>query len=97
MWLNKLIIFLIRRKFGLKKFEAFRFANQGEFNTDIYFFNDTKLRKRVLLNSARIIPHTRFYDSSVSLNFLFSDKCKIVKLDRPPIKEIDTNYDFIRH
>jgi hypothetical protein len=68
---NKLIIFLLRKKFGLKKYEGFRFANQkSKFNA--YFFTDDQLIKEDL-EVCEIRP------SNVKLNYLLSDECKIIK------------------
>lgn len=69
---NRLIVFLIRKKFGLKKYEAFRFLNQKSY--DIYFFDDCSLQK--------IIGGYGAYKlSRVSLNFLLSNECHINKLE----------------
>lgn len=71
--MKRLIIFLIRKKLGLKKGQPFKFANQGS-KTDYYKFTDTQILK-VYHNGY----HTR--GSSVSLNWLLNDECKIIKLE----------------
>lgn len=69
MWTRKLVIFLVRKKLGLKNYERFRFANQKAFGT--YYFVPDKLMKN---------DGVRVRKSSVSLNWLLDDKCEIVKL-----------------
>lgn len=66
--MKRLIVFLVRKRLGLKKFEEFRFANQK--TTAIYFFTSTEVMKV-----------TRFgtEPSGVSLNWLLNDECKICK------------------
>ena len=67
--MRRLIIFLIRRRLGLKQYQIFRFANQRS-NSDYYYFSQTTLWKR----EGDI---TR--ESSVSLNWLLNKDCEIVK------------------
>lgn len=67
---QKLIIFLIRRRLGLKKYERFRFINQKS-KDNFYFFNSTNLIKYSAVDNAAIESH-------VSLNWLLSDKCEIM-------------------
>ena len=68
---NRLIVFLLRKKFGLKKFQHFKFKNQrSEVNS--YAFTDTDLIKFDIEN-CEIRP------SNVKLNWLLSDECKIIK------------------
>lgn len=71
--MKRLIIFLIRRRLGLRKGERFRFVNQK--NDNIYYFTATRLAK---------IPEdagwvSRREKSLVSLNWLLDDRCEIVK------------------
>ena len=65
--LRRLIIFLVRRKLGVKKYQVFRFKNQKS-ETDTYYFA-----------SDRIWKHQEFTnkESSVSLNWLLSNGCEI--------------------
>lgn len=70
---NKLIIFFLRKKFGLKKFEGFRFANQKS-KVNSYYFTDVELIKADVENG-EVRP------SNVKLNYLLSDKCQIIKAD----------------
>lgn len=67
--INRIIIFLLRMKFHLKKGEWFTFYNQRE--PGIYCFTDTKLIK--LINNKRVL-------SKVSINWLTDENCKISKV-----------------
>lgn len=69
--MKRLIIFLIRRKLGLKKFQKFRFNGQRS-KTDFYYFRKDDLIK----------CHIGVCEpSNVSLNWLLNDECRITKLD----------------
>ena len=68
--IKKLIIFLIRRRLGLKKFERFTFFNQKS-NT-CYLFTDDSLIK--IFRDSRVAEK-----SNVSLNWLLSDECEIFR------------------
>ena len=68
---NKLILYLFRKKFGLKKNQHFRFANQAS-KTDSYYFTSSKSMKQTK-NIA--------IESNVKLNWLLDDNCEIVKLN----------------
>lgn len=74
--MTRLIIFLIRRKLGLKKGEHFQFANQKS-ETNRYYFTSTKIMKAV-----RGKKTVLEYPSSVSLNHLLSDECEIIKCEK---------------
>lgn len=64
----RIVIFLIRKRLGLKKGQMFRFTNQLN-QKNYYFFTDTELIK---------VPNGyRPRQSSASLNYLLSDKCEI--------------------
>ena len=65
------IIFLVRKKLGLKKYEDFRFNNQK--SEAFYFFTDRELIKEE--NGYR-------RPAGVSLNWLLNDDCKIYRLYR---------------
>lgn len=69
--ITRLIILLIRIKLGLKSHEKFRFTNQKS-KTDYYYFDSTSIIK-VGAYIARL--------SNVSLNYLLSDDCSIVRVD----------------
>ena len=44
--MTRLIIFLIRKKLGLKKYEHFRFTNQKD-KQNYYYFTETSIIKDV--------------------------------------------------
>ena len=73
--MKRLIIFLVRKKLGLKKGEHFRFVNQSSpYNT--YYFTDDAVMKH--------FSHWKGSDdvkSSVSLNWLLHDECEIMKVE----------------
>ena len=71
--INKLIIFLIRKKLGLKTNERFRFVNQRK--RGVYHFSDTCLIKTLENKNERLD-----LVSSVPLNWLLSEECKIIRL-----------------
>lgn len=71
--MKRLIIFLIRKKLGLKKEQRFRFSNQSSKNDYYYFTEDTLMKYYHFLN---ITLH-----SDVSLNWLLDDKCEIEVLN----------------
>ena len=72
--MKKLIIFLVRKKLGLKKGEHFRFVNQSSPYNTYYFTEDA------------VMKHCRSYGrwheekSRVSLNWLLDDDCKIERV-----------------
>lgn len=68
--MKRLIIFLVRRRLGLKKFEKFKFENQSS-DVNYYFFTSDTIVK---VSPYKIKP------SSVSLNWLLNNDCKIKKL-----------------
>ena len=67
--MKRLIIFLIRKRLGLKKYQPFKFTNQKD--ACFYFFADDRLLKQVFYLRARVKR------SNVSLNWLLNDKCKV--------------------
>lgn len=66
--INRIVIFLVRHKLHLKKNQRFQFTGQKS-GDSYYYFADTKLKK--------IYPAGYIADSSVSLNWLLNDMCKI--------------------
>ena len=71
--MKRLIIFLIRLRLGLKKGEHFRFANQSSPYNTYYFTGDA------------VMKHTKHFNdhkSSVSLNWLLDDDCKIERVKK---------------
>lgn len=75
MLLNKLILFLIRVKLGVKKYEKFQFTNQRS-ERDFYFFNSSACWKVEFDEEGR--PSTGL--SHVSLSWLLDPDCKIRKI-----------------
>lgn len=74
--MRRLIIFLVRKRLGLKKYQYFRFANQK--TDDIYYFTGTALIKKAEHKS----PFGSIWCdefSGVSLNWLLNKDCKIRK------------------
>lgn len=72
-----IIMFLIRRRFELKKLEEFQFVNQKS-KTDYYYFSNQGVWKRSYTDDGEyIIGSTR--PSRVSLNWLLDDRCQIIK------------------
>lgn len=78
MKLQKLIIFLVRKKLGLKKFQMFRFNNQKSYRVR-YYFNSLYLIKIYYAPNNSTVMYKQL--SEVSLNYLLSDKCEITKLN----------------
>lgn len=68
--MKRLIIFLVRRRLKLKKFQCFRFTNQAS-KTNKYYFTDKYLYK--IENGHRSL-------SNVSLNWILSSECEIERL-----------------
>ena len=69
--MRKLVIFLIRKKLGLKKYEKFRFVNQ---KTDaIYYITEDNIMK-IWRNQTML--------SGVSVNWLLDNDCEIYRYDQ---------------
>lgn len=66
--MRRLILFLVRKRLGLKKGQHFRFTNQ---RSDAYYF----------ITSKKVWKQDKdgLSWSSVSLNWLLDDDCKIIK------------------
>ena len=73
--INKIIVFLIRKKLGLKKYELFQFVNQRS-NLDKYYFTKTYLRKLEYDKNG----DAELVYSNVSLNWLLDSQCEIKKV-----------------
>lgn len=67
--LKRLIIFLIRKKLGVKKWQGFQFTNQKS-EVDQYFFTNTDLLKYVG-------EENYIRQAKVNLNWLLDDNCKV--------------------
>ena len=72
--MKRLIIFLVRKKLGLKKGEHFRFANQSSPYNSYYFTDDAVMKHFGRWKGEDV-------KSSVSLNWLLDDECEIVKVE----------------
>ena len=66
--MKRIIIFLIRKRLGLKKEQHFRFPNQ-RLKEEYYYFTKDKIMKCNI--------HGVIEESTVSLNWLLDDKCEI--------------------
>lgn len=67
--MKRLILYLIRKRLGLEKYEHFRFTNQK--SNAIYYFTSEHLIKYY---------HGNCYFSGVSLNWILSEQCEIEKV-----------------
>ena len=67
--MNRIILYLVMCKHGLKKYERFQFSNQKK--DAVYYFGRGKLYKTM---------NGRIYKSNVSLNWLLDPACRIVKV-----------------
>ena len=70
--MRQVIVYLIRKRLGLKKYEEFQFINQK--TNAFYYFTDASIMKH---NGIVAKP------SSVSLNWLLNDECYLVKRGDP--------------
>lgn len=68
--MRRFVIFLIRKKLGLKKFEKFKFV--GQKSDAVYYFTESNVMK--LMNN-----HTCL--SGVSVNWLLDDDCEIERVN----------------
>lgn len=67
MFRKRLIIYLVRTRLGLRKFQPFMFTNQK--SDGIYYFTEYEVVK--------MLSNGEECRSSVSLNWLLDDKCEI--------------------
>jgi len=72
--MKKLIVFLVRRRLGLKKGERFQFTNQ-KIKNEFYYFTQDALMKAALWQGHEVNMGL----SGVSFNWLLNDKCEIRK------------------
>ena len=68
--MKKLIVFMIRKRLGLKENEIFQFENQIGRGV-VFYFSKTNLVE---------IAHGNIRPSDISLNMLLGDRCNIKKL-----------------
>lgn len=67
---RKLVLFLVRRRLGIRKREMFVFENQK--SASVYYFAGDKLWRTEAGKTA---------ESGVSLNWLLNDQCKVKPKD----------------
>lgn len=67
--MRRLIMFLIRRYLGVRKYEEFQFCNQKSNAT--YCFTEKELLK---------LDKGNVYQSDVRLNWIFDDNCQIRRI-----------------
>lgn len=67
--MRRFVIFLIRKKLGLKKYENFKFVNQK--SDAVYYFTESSVMKR--WRGQTVL-------SGVSINWLLDDECEIEKV-----------------
>lgn len=67
--MRRFVIFLIRKKLGLKKFEKFKFVNQK--SDAVYYFTESNVMK---------FWHNQTVLSGVSVNWLLDDDCEIERV-----------------
>ena len=75
MLLTRLIIFLVRIKLGVKKYEKFQFTNQRS-DKDFYYFTEDIFWKKEHDEEGKATIDR----SHVSLNWLLDPECKIRKI-----------------
>ena len=70
--MRRFIIYLIRKRLGLKKYQHFVFDNQRDKDNNKYYFIDIGLMK---------IEYGTHRLANVSLNWLLNDECRIEKIE----------------
>lgn len=68
--MRRFVIFLIRKKLGLKKYEKFKFV--GQKSNAVYYFTESNVMK---------FWHGQTVLSGVSVNWLLDNECKIERVD----------------
>lgn len=82
--MKRLIVFLIRRRLGLKRYEYFQFV--GQKTKSVYYFDKDRIIKMIPTNDGLCIYIEKLKgrylltDSNVSLNWLLNNGCKIRKV-----------------
>ena len=69
--MNRLILFLIRRKLGVKKWQQFNFSNQA-CASDRYVITGMSIYKFQFINGEHVVTGL----SNISVNFLLSSEAK---------------------
>lgn len=83
MFVRRLVVFMIRKKLGLKKKEEFRFKNQKRQNDSYYFGKYAlikKYKKPIFRNGKYVETIDVVSESRCSLNYLLRDDCEIEKV-----------------
>ena len=68
--MRRFIIYLIRKKLGLKKFENFKFV--GQKSDAVYYFTESNIMKRMSTGKTML--------SGVSVNWLLDNECEIERV-----------------
>lgn len=71
--MKKIIVYLVRKHLGLKKYQYFRFSNQK--SKTVYWFGDRQILRSEKAGSNQVITL-----SDVSLNWLLDERCKVIPL-----------------
>ena len=77
IFLNRASIYLLRKKFGLKKFQPFRFENQKS-EHDFYYFTNWGIKKCEF--TADKVITAKIVDSDVGFDWLINRDCRISKI-----------------
>lgn len=82
IFLNRASIYLLRKKFGLKKFQPFRFENQKS-EHDFYYFTNWGIKKceftvDTVSESQKIFA--KIVDSDLGFDWLINRDCRISKI-----------------
>ena len=75
--LRRFIVFLVKRKLGVKNYERFRFVNQKS-ETDYYYFDCGCNLQKVIQGEF----YNKNVRASVSFNWILDDECEIVKISK---------------
>lgn len=67
--MRRFVIFLIRKKLGLRKYEKFKFV--GQKSSAVYYFTESNVMK---------LWHGQTVLSGVSVNWLLNDDCEIERV-----------------
>lgn len=93
IFLNRASIYLLRKKFGLKKFQPFRFENQKS-EHDFYYFTNWGIKKceftadtvitacgiKKCEFTADTVITAKIVDSDVGFDWLINRDCRISKI-----------------
>ena len=92
--LNKQIISALCEKLSVEPYELFKFANQKR--DGVYFFDNKhyKLKKCVAVKD--VMGCYMVADSTVSLNWLMSDECKVELADKYMLAELEHIVNFFK-